>query len=89
MRLMPLLAATLIAFAAPQPARTVLHFGHLWDGARMLNDVVVVVEATLRGGARITAQYALEYGRTVLAVPGSRRNAADVVISRVVSGFVM
>jgi DNA processing protein len=39
-------------------------------------DVVVVVEATLRGGARITAQYALDYGRTVLAVPGSRRNPA-------------
>lgn len=39
-------------------------------------DVVVVVEATLRGGARITAQYALDYGRTVLAIPGSRRNPA-------------
>lgn len=41
-----------------------------------LADVVVVVEATQRGGARITAQHALEYGRPVLAVPGSRRNAA-------------
>jgi len=41
-----------------------------------LADVVVVVEATISGGARITAQYALDYGRTVLAVPGSRRNAA-------------
>ena len=41
-----------------------------------LADVVVVVEATLRGGARITAQFALDYGRSVLAVPGSRRNAA-------------
>ena len=41
-----------------------------------LADVVVVVEATLRGGARITAQFALEYGRSVLAVPGSRRNPA-------------
>src|SRR6266700_454002 len=41
-----------------------------------LADVVVVVEATLRGGARITAESALEYGRTVLAVPGSRRNPA-------------
>jgi DNA processing protein len=39
-----------------------------------LADVVVVVEATIGGGARITAQYALDYGRTVLAVPGSRRN---------------
>jgi DNA processing protein len=42
----------------------------------MLADVVVVVEATLRGGARITAERALEYGRPVLAMPGSRRNPA-------------
>ena len=41
-----------------------------------LADVVVVVEATIGGGARITAQYALDYGRPVLAVPGSRRNPA-------------
>jgi DNA processing protein len=41
-----------------------------------LGDVVVVVEATIGGGARITAQFALDYGRTVLAVPGSRRNAS-------------
>ena len=42
----------------------------------LLADVVVVIEATLRGGARITAERALEYGRPVLAVPGSRRNPA-------------
>jgi DNA processing protein len=41
-----------------------------------LADATVVVEATVAGGARITAGYALEYGRTVLAMPGSRRNAA-------------
>ncbi len=41
-----------------------------------LADIVVVVEATIAGGARITAQYALDYDRPVLAVPGSRRNAA-------------
>jgi len=39
-----------------------------------LADVVVVVEATRRGGARITADYGLEYDRPVLVVPGSRRN---------------
>jgi len=41
-----------------------------------LADAVVVVEATIGGGARITAQLALDYGRPILAVPGSRRNAA-------------
>jgi DNA processing protein len=39
-------------------------------------DVVVVVEATASGGARITAGFAAEYGRPVLAMPGSRRNDA-------------
>lgn len=39
-----------------------------------LADVVVVVEATRKGGARITAERALEYDRPVLAIPGSRRN---------------
>ena len=41
-----------------------------------LADVVVVVEATLSGGSRITAERALDYGRPVLAMPGSRRNPA-------------
>jgi DNA processing protein len=41
-----------------------------------LADVVVVVEATITGGARITAEHALRYDRPVFAVPGSRRNAA-------------
>jgi len=39
-----------------------------------LADAVVVIEATARGGARITAEHGAEYGRPVLAVPGSRRN---------------
>ena len=41
-----------------------------------LASVVVVVEATAKGGARITADWALDYGVTVMAVPGSRRNPA-------------
>ncbi|HEV7536004.1 MAG TPA: DNA-processing protein DprA [Acidimicrobiia bacterium] len=41
-----------------------------------LADVVVVVEATLSGGSRITAERALDYGRPVMAIPGSRRNPA-------------
>jgi DNA processing protein len=42
-----------------------------------LSQVTVVVEATLKGGARITAEHAMEYGRTVMAYPGSRRNPAS------------
>ena len=42
-----------------------------------LAQVTVVVEATLKGGARITADCANDYGRTVLAYPGSRRNPAS------------
>ena len=41
-----------------------------------LADVVIVVEATVSGGANITAKYAAEYGRAVYALPGSRRNPA-------------
>jgi DNA processing protein len=41
-----------------------------------LADVVVVVEATPKGGSRITAERALDYGRPVFALPGSRRNPA-------------
>ena len=41
-----------------------------------LADVVCIVEATLSGGSRITAERALDYGRPVLAIPGSRRNPA-------------
>ena len=39
-----------------------------------LSDVLVVVEATATGGARITADLALEYGRELCVYPGSRRN---------------
>jgi DNA processing protein len=42
----------------------------------MLADVVVVVEGTESGGTRFTADKALEYGRTLMAIPGSRRNPA-------------
>jgi len=39
-----------------------------------LSDVLVVVEATISGGARITADQALGYGRELCAYPASRRN---------------
>ena len=39
-----------------------------------LSDVLVVVEATITGGARITADQAISYGRDLSAYPASRRN---------------
>lgn len=39
-------------------------------------DVVVIVEATVSGGSLHTADYAGRYGRTLFALPGSRRNPA-------------
>ncbi|MCU1429213.1 MAG: protecting protein DprA [Actinomycetia bacterium] len=50
-----------------------------------LSDVVVIVEATLKGGARHTADAALDYGRPVLAIPGSRRNAAAAGCNQLIS----
>ena len=48
-----ILASSLLMGGARQaaaPAHTVLRFGHLWDGARLLDDVVVAVD-----GDRITS----------------------------------
>lgn len=50
-----------------------------------LSHIVVVVEATERGGARITAEHALEHGRPVFAVPGSRRNPAAAGCNRLIA----
>ena len=45
MRLFVLALFAAIAAALPQSStRTALYFGHLWDGARLLDNVVVVVE---------------------------------------------
>jgi DNA processing protein len=49
-----------------------------------LADAVVVVEATEKGGARITADQAMDYGRPVLAMPGSRRNPAAAGTNRLI-----
>jgi imidazolonepropionase-like amidohydrolase len=39
-----LLAAVLTALLPQTPARTLLRFGHAWDGARLLDDVLIMVE---------------------------------------------
>jgi imidazolonepropionase-like amidohydrolase len=45
MRLFVLALFAALAAAAPQSStRTVLHFGHLWDGSTLLDNVVVIVE---------------------------------------------
>jgi DNA processing protein len=49
-----------------------------------LSQLTVVVEATLKGGARITADHAIDYGRTVMAYPGSRRNPASAGTNQLV-----
>jgi DNA processing protein len=42
-----------------------------------LADAVVIIEATRKGGALHTAKFALEFGRELFALPGSRRNPAS------------
>lgn len=49
-----------------------------------LSHVLVVPEGTLRGGARITVDLALCYGKTVCAVPGPRRNAASELCNAII-----
>ena len=50
-----------------------------------LADAVVVVEATLNGGALHTAKYALDFGREVYALPGSRRSAVAAGTNALIS----
>jgi DNA processing protein len=52
-----------------------------------LADVVVVVEATARGGALNTAEWASRYDRPVLVPPGSRRNPAAEGTNRLLREF--
>lgn len=43
-----------------------------------LCDLLVVIEATEKGGSRITAEYALNMGKSIFALPGNRRSSASV-----------
>jgi imidazolonepropionase-like amidohydrolase len=62
MRMLPFLVAIAVSLLPVQPARTVLGFGHLWDGMKMLDHAVVTVD-----GGRITT---VESGRKALP-PGA------------------
>jgi len=56
----------------PEPYR----FPHRNRVIATLARVTVVIEATVTGGARITAELAKSHGNEVFALPGSRRNPA-------------
>ena len=73
MRLLPFLLVVLAAAAGVQPAQTVLYFGHLWDGTRLLDDVVVTVDqqkiAAIDAGRREMPAGAVDL-RGYTAIPG-------------------
>ena len=81
MRLLSLLAGAFVfsalgfgdAQAPPQPAHTVLQFGHLWDGTKMLDDVVVTVDGDkitlVEGGRKQAPPEAIDL-RRYTAIPG-------------------
>lgn len=49
-----------------------------------LCDILIVTEGTLKGGARISVDIALETGKTVLALPGPRRSLASELCNSVI-----
>jgi DNA processing protein len=68
------------AVVSEYPPGTIAHPGHFPARNRIINGLsrgVVVVEAAERSGALITADFALEEGRDVFAVPGSIFSAAS------------
>jgi len=71
MRLLSIVAAAVLLSA--QPARTVLVFGHLWDGTKMLDDVVVTVDgdriASVDSGQKQVPAGATDL-RRYTAIPG-------------------
>ena len=73
MRLLSMLVATVVLAAAPQPPHTVLLFGHLWDGTKMLDEVVVAVDgdtiSLVESGQKQVPAGAIDL-RRYTAIPG-------------------
>src|SRR5262249_43561088 len=73
-RFLACLLTAALAAAAPQPTgRTALRFGHAWDGTRLLDDVLIVIEGdkivSVEPGRRDMPEGALDL-RTYTAIPG-------------------
>lgn len=49
-----------------------------------LSDLLIVTEGTLKGGARISVDLALDMGKTVMALPGPRRSYASELCNAVI-----
>jgi imidazolonepropionase-like amidohydrolase len=73
MRLLLAAVTMLLLAGVPQPVPTVLRFGHVWDGSRLLDDVAVVVSGdrivSVTDGQRGLARDAVDL-RTLTAIPG-------------------
>ncbi len=68
-----ILVGAWLAAGSPQQSRTVMAFGHVWDGAKMLDDVLVTVEggkiAAIESGRKQSAPGAVDL-RRYTAIPG-------------------
>ena len=74
MRFLACLVTAVLAATVPQPStRTALRFGHAWDGTRLLDDVLIVVEGdkivSVDGGRKDMPAGAVDL-RRYTAIPG-------------------
>src|SRR5512133_2152472 len=73
MRFLTVFLLALFVATLPQAGPSVLYFGHLWDGSRLLDDVAVVVEGdrivSVTEGTKTLPPGALDL-RRYTAIPG-------------------